>query len=138
MARLGLRPGPRLIGGALDHLDPIAEGVCQVGAPAALEPLLIGHGIAALAAAFEELRKAGAKYIFLKTGAYRPADLARALVRFGAVSAMELDINSYWVSFITYGTPGAGAPTNMLPDMERADTRYLEPDDRDFFAVYAR
>lgn len=28
----------------------------------------------------EELRKAGAKYIFLKTGAYRPADLARALV----------------------------------------------------------
>jgi len=28
----------------------------------------------------EELRRAGAKYIFLKTGAYRPADLARALV----------------------------------------------------------
>jgi glutamate synthase domain-containing protein 2 len=27
----------------------------------------------------EELRRAGAKYIFLKTGAYRPADLARAL-----------------------------------------------------------
>ncbi|TSA25537.1 MAG: FMN-binding glutamate synthase family protein [Bacteroidetes bacterium] len=28
----------------------------------------------------DELRKAGAKYIFLKTGAYRPADLARAIV----------------------------------------------------------
>ena len=27
----------------------------------------------------EELRQAGAKYIFLKTGAYRPADLARAI-----------------------------------------------------------
>ncbi len=27
----------------------------------------------------DELRRAGAKYIFLKTGAYRPADLARAL-----------------------------------------------------------
>jgi len=27
----------------------------------------------------DELRKAGAKYIFLKTGAYRPADLARAI-----------------------------------------------------------
>ena len=27
----------------------------------------------------EELRKAGAKYVFLKTGAYRPADLARAV-----------------------------------------------------------
>jgi len=28
----------------------------------------------------EELRRAGAKYIFLKTGAYRPADLSRALM----------------------------------------------------------
>ncbi len=28
----------------------------------------------------EELRRAGAKYIFLKTGAYRPADLARAVL----------------------------------------------------------
>jgi glutamate synthase domain-containing protein 2 len=28
----------------------------------------------------EELRAAGAKYIFLKTGAYRPADLARAVL----------------------------------------------------------
>lgn len=28
----------------------------------------------------DQLRKAGAKYIFLKTGAYRPADLARAVV----------------------------------------------------------
>jgi glutamate synthase domain-containing protein 2 len=28
----------------------------------------------------EELRKAGARYVFLKTGAYRPADLARAIV----------------------------------------------------------
>ncbi len=27
----------------------------------------------------DELRKAGAKYVFLKTGAYRPADLARAI-----------------------------------------------------------
>jgi phosphodiester glycosidase len=64
--------------------------------------------------------------------------LANTLVHAGAVRAMELDINSYWVSFITYGAPGAEDPTNLLPDMERSDTRYLEPDDRDFFAVYAR
>jgi hypothetical protein len=31
------------------------------------------------AARVEELRSAGAKYVFLKTGAYRPADLARAI-----------------------------------------------------------
>ena len=64
--------------------------------------------------------------------------LADTLIHAGAVRAMELDINSYWVSFITYGAPGAEDPTNLLPDMERPDTRYLEPDDRDFFAVYSR
>jgi hypothetical protein len=66
------------------------------------------------------------------------ASLAKALIRAGAVRAMELDINSYWVSFITYGAPGAEGPTNLLPGMERPATRYLEPDDRDFFTVYAR
>jgi Phosphodiester glycosidase len=64
--------------------------------------------------------------------------IARVLIHAGAVRAMELDINSYWTSFITYGAPGAGQPSNLLPDMERSDTRYLEPDDRDFFTVYAR
>ncbi len=66
------------------------------------------------------------------------ASLARTLIHAGAVRAMELDINSYWVSFISYGARGAEDPSNLLPDMERPDTRYLEPDDRDFFAVYAR
>ena len=64
--------------------------------------------------------------------------LARALVRAGAVRAMELDINSYWVSFITYGAPGAQDPSKLLEGMERPATRYLEPDDRDFFALYSR
>jgi hypothetical protein len=64
--------------------------------------------------------------------------LAETLVHAGAVRAMELDINSYWVSFITYGHTGARAATNLLPNMTRSPQRYLEPDDRDFFAVYAR
>jgi hypothetical protein len=64
--------------------------------------------------------------------------LARTLIHAGAVRAMELDINSYWVSFITYGLPGARRPMNLLPDMNRSASRYLEADDRDFFAVYAR
>jgi hypothetical protein len=66
------------------------------------------------------------------------ASLARTLIRAGAVRAMELDINSYWVSLITYGAPGAEDPRNLLPTMNRPATRYLEPDDRDFFAVYSR
>ena len=64
--------------------------------------------------------------------------LARTLARAGAMRAMELDINSYWVSFITYGAAGARDPANLLPNMDRSDLRYLTPDDRDFFAVYAR
>jgi hypothetical protein len=64
--------------------------------------------------------------------------LAETLIHAGAVRAMELDINSYWVSFIDYGLPGAHGPTNLLPGMTRSAHRYLEPDDRDFFAVYAR
>jgi glutamate synthase domain-containing protein 2 len=55
------------------------------------------------AARIEELRKAGAKYIFLKTGAYRPADLARA-VMFAA---------KYRLDLLT--VDGAGGGTGMSP-----------------------
>ncbi len=51
----------------------------------------------------EQLRKAGAKYIFLKTGAYRPADLARA-VKYA--SKAELDLLT---------VDGAGGGTGMSP-----------------------
>jgi glutamate synthase domain-containing protein 2 len=51
----------------------------------------------------KELRKAGAKYVFLKTGAYRPADLARA-VKFA--SAAKLDLLT---------VDGAGGGTGMSP-----------------------
>ena len=64
--------------------------------------------------------------------------LASVLIRAGAVRAMELDINSYWVSFITYGGIDGEEPTKLLEGMERPATRYLEPDDRDFFALYSR
>jgi len=66
------------------------------------------------------------------------SSLAHALIRAGAIRAMELDINSYWVSFITYGGWNAAGAANLLPDMNRVATRYLTPDDRDFFAVYLR
>jgi hypothetical protein len=64
--------------------------------------------------------------------------LAKILQRAGAVRALELDINEDWTSFITYRHPGAGEPSNLLPEMFRPDTRYLTPDERDFFAVYLR
>ena len=64
------------------------------------------------------------------------SSLADILIHAGAVRAMELDINSYWVTFNTYGAPGAAEPQKLLGEMERPATRYLESDDRDFFAVY--
>jgi hypothetical protein len=64
--------------------------------------------------------------------------LAKVLQRAGAVRAMELDINEDWTSFISYRHPGAKEPSNLLPEMFRPDTRYLEPDERDFFAVYVK
>lgn len=75
---------------------------------------------------------------------YAAADLqtagsiAQILRRAGAVRAMELDINSEWVTFNFYGAWAAADPQKLLPDMTRDATRYLTPDDRDFFAVYAR
>jgi glutamate synthase domain-containing protein 2 len=51
----------------------------------------------------EELRKAGARYVFLKTGAYRPADLARA-VKFASDARLDL-----------LTVDGAGGGTGMSP-----------------------
>jgi hypothetical protein len=64
--------------------------------------------------------------------------VALILQRAGAVRAMELDINSEWVTFNFYDAWQAAAPQRLLPWMTRDATRYLTPDDRDFFAVYAR
>ncbi len=51
----------------------------------------------------DELRAAGARYIFLKTGAYRPADLARAIL---FASRYKLDLLT---------VDGAGGGTGMSP-----------------------
>lgn len=64
--------------------------------------------------------------------------LAAIMIHAGAVRAMELDINTYWTSFISYRYPGARTPANLLPGMDRSPLRYLSTEDRDFFAVYAR
>lgn len=51
----------------------------------------------------KELRELGAKYVFLKTGAYRPADLARA-VKFASKARIDL-----------LTVDGAGGGTGMSP-----------------------
>jgi len=63
--------------------------------------------------------------------------LAKILQHVGAVRAMEFDINPEWHTLITY-THGANGlvPTVIGPNPMQPPTRYLVPDDRDFFAVY--
>jgi hypothetical protein len=70
------------------------------------------------------------------------ATLADALVRAGAVRAMELDINTDWVDFFYFDPPptGAASPENgskLLPGMVSSTTRYFERSSRDFIAMFA-
>jgi len=73
-----------------------------------------------------------------------PAALAALLIAAGAMRAMELDINSSWVSFATFthagGSSGAGiiAGANLLAGMYYPPGHYLQPYTRDFFAVFGR
>ena len=64
--------------------------------------------------------------------------LARILQRAGAVRAMQFDINPEWPSLITYHHGAGLDPTKIVPNVMQPSTRYLVPDDRDFFAVYRR
>jgi hypothetical protein len=64
--------------------------------------------------------------------------LARILLRAGAVRAMELDINPEWPTLITYRHHHGLLPTKVVPNYQQPATRYLVPDDRDFFAVFRR
>lgn len=68
--------------------------------------------------------------------------LANLLARAGCVRAMELDINTDWTSAYWYGRgphlPFGVASHKLLPDMIRVATRYLVPDERDFFAMLVR
>lgn len=67
--------------------------------------------------------------------------LAESLQRAGAVRAMTLDMNPYWVTFNFYSHP-SGDPldvtgTKLYPEMQRSADRYLPPvlEARDFFEV---
>jgi hypothetical protein len=68
--------------------------------------------------------------------------LARTLQAAGAVRAMELDINTDWVSAFTY-QPNVTVPGNpiegvkLLSGMTHDGSQYLQPNTRDFFAFMA-
>lgn len=65
--------------------------------------------------------------------------LADALVKVGAIRAMELDIHASNPTFNFFapasGAGGSETGTKLLPTMTSAAGRFLAPDQRDFFAV---
>ena len=69
------------------------------------------------------------------------ATLARALADTGVVRGMELDIHPAEVHLFSYthpsGAPGP-VPSALLNSMHGPRDRYLQPDQRDFIALYAR
>jgi hypothetical protein len=133
----GLDPGPG-IAFARQNLPPIIEN-------GQLNPALSNDSLwgATLGNAVRVWRSgvgvdAHGNLIYAAADGQTAQSLARILQHAGAVRAMELDINYEWTTFNFYGTLDAGEPAKLLPGMSRAATRYLSPDDRDFFAVYAR
>ena len=76
---------------------------------------------------------------------YGPAldvqELASLLKRAGCVSAMELDINPDWMSFMYYlakNHPAEPLPVNLILSQIQPPDRYYYPANRDFTAVFAR
>lgn len=65
--------------------------------------------------------------------------LAAALARGGAWTGMQLDIHPTLVTFNAFHQGPAGpVGEKLLPAMQRPASRYLSPDQRDFFALLAR
>ena len=80
------------------------------------------------------------RILYLASSGLTVTTLAELLQRAGAVRAMELDINHSWVSFNAFHhSPDASlVGTKLLDGMSKSESRYLAPDSRDFFAVFAR
>ena len=76
--------------------------------------------------------------LYAAADAQTAASLAALMIHVGAVRAIELDINPEWPTFVTYSSPGGRDPIKLVPNDQQTATRYLSPDDRDFFAVYRR
>ena len=79
---------------------------------------------------------AAGRLIYAGSMSASPADLAAALVRAGAVKAMELDINPEWVQLDVARHPGH-ALTAAIPGQQRPADQYLAGWARDFITVLA-
>ena len=67
-----------------------------------------------------------------------PSGLAAALIGAGAVRAIELDINPWWVAGYLYvHHPGGPSPVSLVPGQRGVAGAFLKPYSRDFLALVA-
>jgi hypothetical protein len=75
--------------------------------------------------------------VYVMGDALSVASLADILHRAGAVTAMQLDINKLWTSFMYYKHPNTGSvQPHKMGNFARPADRYLQETSRDFIAVY--
>jgi hypothetical protein len=73
--------------------------------------------------------------VYAAGNALVPETLGKALLAAGAVTAMETDINPFWVRAFLYQRDGKGnlTITKLNPQMQGTGYEYLNVDQRDFF-----
>ena len=81
------------------------------------------------------------RIVFVYGDALDVRTLASLLKRAGCVTAMELDINPDWMSFMYYlpkNHPADPTPVNLLRNQIQPADRYYSISNRDFTAVFSR
>ncbi len=113
--------------GAADHEDPKLWGKTV-------------HNVVATWRSGLGLSADGRYLIYAAGDGLTISSLANALASGGASRAMQLDINSWWVRFVTYapGASGHLVAQKLLADMVGDTRQFLAPDTRDFFYLTAR
>jgi len=70
----------------------------------------------------------------------RPQTMAAVMQAAGAVNAMQLDINPFWVRFVLFSPSNDGTYTSesLLKNMENGGKSYLNGYQKDFFYLYKK
>ncbi len=122
--------GPLILGGKLSPTTAPSDWA-RWGSPLNNDPLTSRSGIG--------IDKSGNLIYAGAIGHVDVAQLADALQRAGAVTAMQLDINPFWPVLGASRTPlhGPGALPVQLPNAEHSPSIYFEGWERDFFVALA-
>ena len=137
-----LRMGPD-IAAVRQNLRPI---VVNGQVPAAVDQNVLSSWGATLGGGYNVWRSGVGitrdnRIIFVYGPALDVHTLASLLKRAGSVTAMELDINPDWMSFMYYlakNHPASPTPVNLLKSQVQPPSRYFYISNRDFTTVFTR